>query len=227
MEDTPNETIVDDSSSGSVSEFLTLRSRARLWLVPVIVALTAIAGSWIAVGSIERAFQENVEKKLRAIVASTANSVALWSEQQTLNARILAEDDRTERLVARLTNSETTEVRSNARLELTERLEASSSHFGFSSFAVIDATGETLTSNAEDYSFNESQISEFSQVFCGETVFAEPVSSNENAAHASYLYVAAPIQSRRSEETLATLVCQIPSDGHFIGHSLSPIRRDG
>ena len=173
----------------------------------------AVVGSWIAVDAIEHAFQQTLKKKLRAITASTAKSVALWSEQQILNARILAEDDRTEGLVSRLISSHDAKPPSELRSQLSQRLTASSRHLGFASFTVIDYSGETITTNARTRSFDESQLDEFSQVFCGETVFAEP-SNRTSEDHATPLYVATPIQARRGqEETIATLVCEIPSDG--------------
>ena len=217
MDDTPYKTIIADSGNWSVSEFLTLRRRARLWLLPVLVALTAALGSWIAVGTIERAFQKTLEKKLEAIVASTANSVALWSEQQTLNARILAEDDRTERLVSRLVSLGDPNAKSSAQKELEKRLEFASKQFGFASYTVIDAAGETVATNSELTNLSEAQLSQFSQVFCGETVFAEPsfgISQADNT-RSTALWVAAPIQIQRSDEPLATLICEIPGNGQF------------
>lgn len=214
MDDTPYKTIIGDSGSWSVTELLTLRRRAKLWLLPVVVALTAVVGSWIAVSTIEHAFQKTLEKKLEAIVASTANSVALWSEQQTLHARILAEDDRTERLVSRLANSPDRQMLESAQRELAERLEAASKQLGFASFTVIDVAGRTLATNA-GFRFNESRLSQFSQVLCGETVFAVPGSSNNSDTTSSALWVAAPVQARRSEAPLATLICEIPGEGQF------------
>lgn len=217
MDDTPYKTTIGESGSWSVAEFLTLRRRAKLWLLPVIVAMTAVVGSWIAVGTIERSFQQTLEKKLEAIVASTANSVALWSEQQALNARILAEDDRTERLVSRLVSLRDQNAQSSARQDLTERLESASKQFGFTSFTVIDAAGETLATNSAFTKFSDAQVSQFSEVFCGETVFAEPRSGNNRAdsTRPRALWVAAPIQTRRNDETLATLICEIPGDRQF------------
>ena len=218
MDDTPCETIADGTaSSWSVAELLTLRRRAKLWLVPVLVALTAVVGSWVVVGTIEGTFQRTLEKKLRTIVSATSSSVALWSEQQTLHARILAGDDRIERLLTRVILNDDEKVQAIAKKELTDRLEIASRQFGFRSFMVIDSTGETIASNSTTMCFDDPLLSEISQVFCGDAVFAKPSAPEPNgiSGRVASLHVAAPIQRRRSEEILATLVCEIPSDGPF------------
>jgi len=217
MDGTPHRAIIGDSSSWSVADLNTLRRRARLWLLPVFVALAAVVGSWIAVWTIERTFQQTLERKLEAIIASTANSVALWNEQQTLNAQILAEDDRIERLVSRLLRPRDVSALASAKEELAERLETGSTQFGFTSYTVISGTGETLVTSSAHTSFDEALLNQFSEVFCGESVFADPSSGNRqtDAAKPTALWVAAPIQTRRSDETLATLICEIPSNGQF------------